>query len=84
MKGTLIEGVQDYNKINTNLEGDVIEIKEFKSYVPKVKSISPSGSKKKEIFACETGVKENLNRHITEPLEKIMKVYDSYKEKGRR
>lgn len=83
LEGTLIEGIQNYEKINTAVDGSFQELKEFKVYNPMVKQRGQYVDSKKEFFVCQSGVKENMNKHLTEPLEKIMKVYESFKDKGR-
>jgi hypothetical protein len=83
LEGTLVEGVQSFDKINTDKDGQSIEMKEYKIYNPMHKKRAQDLDRKKEFFVCQSGVKANLNKHITEPLEKIMKAYESFKDKGR-
>ena len=83
IKGTLIEGIEDFDKVNTAKDGELVELKEFKPWNPLTKQRAQIVDKSKEFFVCQTGVRENLNKHITEPLETIMKAYEAFKDKHR-
>jgi len=37
IKGTVLEGIDDYEKVNINQDGDVVEMKEFKPWNPAIK-----------------------------------------------
>jgi len=88
VKGTFLEGVTDLDKINTNQGGEVSELKDFKTYRPsnrKTEHKKEEGSKpqKEQILLCQPESKTNLNIHLTDELERLLKIYQIQKDKGR-
>jgi hypothetical protein len=83
IKGTILEGIEDYDKVNVNKYGEVHEVKEFKPFNPMAKAM-PIMEKKKETFSCVTGAKPTqLNTSITKELDRLLKVYQNQKDNGR-
>ena len=66
-KGTLIDGIENLGKVNTNFDGETQEIKMFKSYMPNNKKAIEFWSKKKDTFVCQSGTtKHSYNDNITQ------------------
>jgi len=85
VKGTFLEDITDLDKINTNQEGEVSELKDFKTYKPSKRNDETQKEKhqKEQILLCQPGSKTNLNAHLTNEFEKMLKVYEIQKDKGR-
>ena len=83
IQGTILEDVEEIDKINTDKDGEVIELKQLKIFQGsrrlRQKMDDPKEGRlkggKEEIFICKTGMKQNLNAHITDELEKVWNAY---------
>lgn len=81
-KGSLFEGFDEYNSIDVELMQH--EVKQFKAFKPSIKR-EKFWDKKKTKFAFQTGgtSKENHNAHITDELDKMLKIYTNEKDEWR-
>lgn len=84
-RGTIIEGVEDLDKINKGQDGSHNILKNYKLMLgPEQKKREELWDKKKDSFICATGVpKTNYNELICEELGKLLKYYTNEKDRGR-
>jgi len=79
----------ELDKINTDKNGDLVELKDFKAYNPSKRQMVDkqnhdiSKHQKDTVLLCQPESKTNLNSHITDELEKMLKIYEIQKDKGR-
>jgi DNA polymerase lambda len=74
-EGTVLDGIEGFDTSS--------DFKQFKVYDPTTKPRAKYWQSKKETFVCQTGAKHNFNAHITDELEKLLKVYTNEKDIGR-
>lgn len=83
-EGTVIEGIEDFSKVNKTEEGDDFHVKVEKMLNPGQKKRDKELEAHKDEFACQAySTNANLNPEITSELEKVMKTYENIRDKGR-
>ena len=84
LEGTIIEGIEDFQRVNKNEEGDVVEVRGLKLLHPGQRRRDSYWDSKKETFACQIGQnRENPNAFIISELENVLKMYTNVGDQGR-